>query len=486
VQFVKPIPFHEAIEKLGERSPIASRLKSSEWAEVPTALRERAFFSSRVESMRFLQRGRDAISDFLQQTREVLPNGESALATGGRAKFIEGMRQFAAKEGMGPLDRKGALTDITSERRLGLIFDTQTQQMQDFGYRKQGMDPDVLNEFPAQRFIRVKDVSEPRDWHVQFEDQVYLKTDPIWKRVNRDFGVPWGPWGWGCGHDVEDVDRDEAEALGLIRRDQVIEPPRDDPNEGLEASTKGMDPDLIEKLQQEFGDRIKVEGDAIAWNAEAVGREQALGMGPLRPHPFTEALDLRVYGAHKEQVLTGLGAIERVHDTPQLPKVPLRDTKQRVYGYLKPAKTAAGGMKTDHMAVRSDGPWPALTAVHESGHFLDLEAIGAGNLATRQAHPDMLRVLAAADNTQAVQGLKQRFASATSRKTKGHYAYLLSPEEIWARAYAQFVTERSGTPSLQRDLAAILKSEKFRQWDAADFAPVAREIENLFKTKGWL
>jgi hypothetical protein len=56
VEFTKPIPFEEAIEKVGDRTPIGSDLSSSEWSDVPLALRERAFFSSRVESVRFLDR----------------------------------------------------------------------------------------------------------------------------------------------------------------------------------------------------------------------------------------------------------------------------------------------------------------------------------------------------------------------------------------------------------------------------------------------
>ena len=79
------------------------------------------------------------------------------------------------------------------------------------------MDRDVLNEFPAQRFIRVQDVQQERESHLRF--------DPIWaQQINEVFHVPWGPWAWGCGHDVEDVDRDEAESIGLVKRGQRLEP----------------------------------------------------------------------------------------------------------------------------------------------------------------------------------------------------------------------------------------------------------------------
>jgi len=179
MQFVKGAPFAEAVGKLGAKSIIGSRLSSSEWGDVPVALRERAFFSSRVENARFLQRMRDAIADYLQGARE--PVGDAvesvpttALKMGSRAEFVSLMREFALKEGLGPLvpEDKGGLKDITSERRLGLIFDVQTRQAGDYGYWRQGMEAGVLNEFPAQRFIRVQGVKQERDSHQRFEGQV--------------------------------------------------------------------------------------------------------------------------------------------------------------------------------------------------------------------------------------------------------------------------------------------------------------------------
>ena len=285
MQFVTPIPFDEALDKIGLESPIGSTFTSSEWSDVPVELRNQAFFSSRVESARVLQRAQDSITDFLANNREVLPDGQVALKTGSRADFVDQVQEFLAANG---IERgEGGLTDITSEARLGLVFNIQTQAAQDYGYWKQGMDADVLDEFPAQRFIRVIDVKEPRQSHEQYQDQVYLKTDPIWARViNADFGVPWGPWGWGCGHDVEDVDRAEAEALGLLRPGEKVKPDKRALTDNLQASTKGLDPDLLDKLQNEFGDKLIIEGDTMRWNSDAVPADE-----PAKPEPKLPAND---------------------------------------------------------------------------------------------------------------------------------------------------------------------------------------------------
>jgi hypothetical protein len=280
MQFIAPIPFTEALEKLGSKAVAVSKLDSSQWGAVPVEIRERAFFSSLIENARFLQRGRDAIADFLSSARETLPDGRTALKTGSRSEFVKLMREFALAEGMGPLDPNdaGTIKDITSERRLGLIFDAQTRQAYAYGGWKQGLDPDILDEFPAQRLVRVQDVKEPRNAHQQYEGVAALKSDlNFWLRINQDFGVPWGPWGWGCGHDVEDVDRAESEALGLIAPGQKAESPEQSFNDHLEASTMGLDPDLVQFLKESLGDQVQVDGDKVRFTGLTDASSDAIG-----------------------------------------------------------------------------------------------------------------------------------------------------------------------------------------------------------------
>lgn len=266
--FTQPTPPENAIN-FANKVLVTSPMKSSEWQDVPVELRSRAFFSSQVESAQFLQRAKDSIGDFLANNRIEAEDGTTMLKTGSRAGFVDQMQQFLAANGVER--QEGGLTDITSEPRLSLMFNTQVRQADDYGWWKTGLDFDVLNEFPAQRFIRVRDVKEPRTSHARYEDQVYLKTDPIWaEQINEDFGLPFGPWGWGCGHDVEDVDRDKAQSLGLLDTDELVNPRpmlmKWNFNSGLSASIKNLDPDLVMKLKQVLGNQIAVEGGTMNWN----------------------------------------------------------------------------------------------------------------------------------------------------------------------------------------------------------------------------
>ena len=287
MEFVAGQTFEEALRKLGERSPVGSILRSAEWRKVPVAIRERSFFSSEVENVRFLQRSQNFLTDFQKQTRETNEAGETYLKAGGRAQFVEELQQFALREGMGSLDpeKKGTLRDIASETRLKLIFDTNLKSSQDFGYWKQGQDPDVLDAFPAQRFIRVATVMKPRDYHQDALGKVRRKDDlQFWISLNHDFNVPWGPWGYNSGCDVEDVGREESDSMGLTSaEEQVIsdqlsviseETPKAgsgirradvDFNAHLEASTQGLNQPLMNLLKIAFGDRAQFDGDSVRW-----------------------------------------------------------------------------------------------------------------------------------------------------------------------------------------------------------------------------
>ncbi len=309
MQFTKPLPFSEAVDKLGARSPIGAKLTSEEWQRVPLALRERAFFSATIENTRFLQQSRDLLTDFLTGAREevTLPDGTvtTALKTGSRADFVRQARRFAQEHGLGPVDPddEGGLRDIKSETRLGLIFDVQTEAAYSYGNWTQGMDRDALDAFPAQRFVREVEVKTPRAIHSQNEGVVRLKTDlQFWLGMNSPviggFGVPWGPWGFHSGMGVEDVDRAEAEQLGLLTPGQPVQPIVQDFNDHLKASVKGLDPDLQALLRESFGSEVRFEGDAVWWKGDRAGkklagvaprpRKKPVPVPPIDPRAFPE------------------------------------------------------------------------------------------------------------------------------------------------------------------------------------------------------
>lgn len=519
-------PFEEAIQKIATKTTIGSKLNSREWADVPVALRERAFFSSRVESSRFLQSSRDALRDFLSSAREkvTLPNGTetTALKVGSRADFVMQMRELAIREGMGdlvPEEKRGGLEDITSRRRLETIFDTQTISAWEYGNWKQGQDPDVIDEFPAQRFIRERDVKKPRPIHQSNEGVVRRKDDlEFWTAMNSEsfggFGVPWGPWGFGSGMGTEDVDRSTAEQIGLVSPDEVVQPYEKQFNDGLKASVTGLDSDIVAKLRDAFGDQVSTTGDEIRWSSNqpppppapaiqppppTVGPPQTV---PL-PHPVhtprarvpasrippglplvSDAVDLNGAKRMTAPARTALDAINQVHGDGTIESFPVVSGAGRAEGVTSVVRRLGSKrLAIQHVGLNGSGISPEFTMVHEVAHVLDIGPLGGyAAMATHTAGSPLQPILEAIRKTAAHAQLTQLAKQYSEVRN-----YLLTPHELFARAYSQWVAIRSQDPKLMSGLEAFrnLKTSVPYQWADADFSPVADAFDAAFKTIGW-
>lgn len=333
-EFIKPLPFQEARDKLSDRSPVASALKSADWQRVPIALRERAFFSATVENVRFLQRAKEELQDFATGARGINERGQSFLKTS-RAEFVERLQKLAITEGI-PISGPTPLQNPRSEARLQLIFDTNLKSAQDYGAWKQGMDPDVLDAFPAQRLIRVVDVRVPRRYHQENLGEVRLKSDiDFWLSMNPDFGVPWGPWGYNSGVDVEDVSREEAEALGLLAPGQRVQPMEKEFNERLQASVRNLDSQSLGFLELAFGDQVDVSSELVRWKNQARAttnpKPRIVVPSPTpTPKPVTNVLNPETIADELQSShLQSLSLLEQLQKTVRTAPVSQLDTLAR-------------------------------------------------------------------------------------------------------------------------------------------------------------
>lgn len=271
-------PWQVAVDRLSGKTVVGSKLRSAEWAQVPLALRDDALFSAGVESARVLNAIREKTLAGLTQAR---PGGTGM----DRSRFVAEMRGLL---GAAPGD-SGELTDITSRRRLELVWDFQVADAHGHAAHQADQDPDLLDAFPAQRLVRVESRRAPRAWLKLWGEagarvgwvgasrttMVALKTSPIWAALSR-FGRPWPPFDYGSGMGLEDVDRDEAEGLGLLPKDE-------DPAERLrrlressagaarnwqetkQASVKGLSPEARGWLESAFGEQIEFLGEIVRW-----------------------------------------------------------------------------------------------------------------------------------------------------------------------------------------------------------------------------
>lgn len=254
-----PTALPTAIDALQRRVPTGTRLGTADLDRLPLTIKRRSFFSAKVESVRFLALAKAELQKTVNQfgiNRD-------------RASFIANLQ--AAAQDLG-LDReidpqiKGTLLDITSRRRLGLIYDIQVGLAQGEAAHRAGIeDPDLFNFAPAQELVRVREVVEPRDWPARWAEaggqfyngrMIARKDNPIWSAISR-FGLPWPPFDFQSGMGVADVSRRDAITLGVagVPAKGPIEAATLIDNEGndLSVGLTALSDDEAADLQQSFG-----------------------------------------------------------------------------------------------------------------------------------------------------------------------------------------------------------------------------------------
>ena len=254
-----------AAEKILKKALIGSSLNSREWNLVQAGLRDRAFISSQVESMRILHAARRMVAD----------------RAGGQLSASEirrDLRKVISSTGYRPPEGKeGTLQNLYSKRRLDTIIKTNVEQARGYVRHLDGMKPGAFAAFPGQELIRVRERKEKRDWATRWKNaggrfyngrMIALRDDPIWERISV-FGNPFPPFDWGSGMGVRAVSRRDSIALGVVTdnevRDKVQELKAEKPvsmNENLAVS---VTPEEESELRQAFGDQIAIENGEARW-----------------------------------------------------------------------------------------------------------------------------------------------------------------------------------------------------------------------------
>jgi len=514
----RPVPFEQAVKMLESRDIVpASEWNAALWRSKREEVAQRSFFSANVENMRFLNRAKKFISDTLQQaTKEVIdPNGKTVrmLSGGDRATFVQTMREFMIQESMVTeedeffeVDEKD-ITDLRSENRLKLIYDTNLRQAFGFGQWKQGQTPTILKRVPAQRFVRDRIVRVKRLRHAEGEGDVRLKSDvEYWANYQNDpkiggFGVPWAPFGFNSGMGLQDVDREEAIALGL-----PVEKIKPDTKRGLNsklgAAMKNVDPDLKRKLllklrgyeapdAAERGRRaaqglpIEDKGDTIQLITED---EPASGGSNFADKIVTQKGVSKKVGGMKKRTLD---AIQKVHGDGPLEEIGFKQTRA--------TRTRGVYSHRSNSIKLSSVKGSELTMAHEIGHWLDHQAFNArenkynqedySNLFPRENKlyrgfygsygPEFAEFRKAYLESEGYARIQE---AQTSKKYK---TYLLSFHEGWARAYSQWIAEKSQDSKLLAEIARRNR-EEIGQWEPDDFSLISEAITNIFEKRGWM
>lgn len=234
-------PFSGYFEGLQvEATPRTAR----EWAMLAPEERLGKFFLSSVEDEHLLQAIRELVLSAMDRGISDAEFVSEAWAMMRRLRAscemptVEFMPQGMSPEEVQEYQKN--VGNIDSIARLQLIFRTQCDMAAGYREFQQAFDPVRLQQYPGWRFVRQPGARIKRKDHVAHEGAVRLKTDiEFWLARNSPdqggFNNPFPPFGFNSWMLVEEVPREECEALGLLAPGEPVEVPAEYARFGLDV-----------------------------------------------------------------------------------------------------------------------------------------------------------------------------------------------------------------------------------------------------------
>jgi hypothetical protein len=218
-----PASFQEALDAAAVKSLLPTSGRTRDLRRLESDIKRRALWSATVESVKTLLAIKTGVDAILAGTAD-------------QATVALDLLNVVQDQGYQPdPELAGGLQDVSSFPRRTLIIETQVAIARGAGWREQGMQADVLDEFPAMELFRAISpqggAEAERKWAQIWADEgglffdgrmIALKTDDIWRRIADPAKYPDGlgndfaPFRINSGMRTRDIDRDETEALGLI------------------------------------------------------------------------------------------------------------------------------------------------------------------------------------------------------------------------------------------------------------------------------
>lgn len=293
-----------------------------------------------------------------------------------------------------------------------------------------------------------------------------------------------------------------------------------------EGRQQGGVTETAEGAQGDIGGPVDIVAEAADVKPSGVtvpalpGPQNAPGGAPVSTSMYSVSMDV------DPVVERAAAAIDSVHgdgnlNTIKIGRMSPREIEEQpgTNGYFRPDNQVGGS----HIGVRlgkpgGDGSVAESTVLHEVGHWLDFAAIGdpatnvpggywyasggeginsASQWAPMSSVFDAIRGSDAYRKLDGTRGFYESMAANTDNsdyirslyRGRLQFAeYMQSDVELWARAYAQYITDRADDQLLKDQLATLrsrFPDDLPGQWSEEDFAPIADAMDKFFTKIGW-
>jgi hypothetical protein len=194
------------------------------------------------------------------------------------------------------------------------------------------------------------------------------------------------------------------------------------------------------------------------------------------------------------KVKSALNFIDSVHSDGVLPKIPI-EAKGRMDAH---GQFSTLGRYPMRISIKPGATNKEIVTIHEVGHFMDFSAIGAPGQFETIRGSLLEPVMNAINNSKAITKLTEQGETFRGYLTSGgamakesvkyikYINYLKEKEELWARAYSQYIAEKTKNEILLTQVDYYRNLPINSQWDESDFIAIKNEIDKLFKELGWI
>lgn len=250
-------PFSQALRLHSGRAVMPTALDSAALRQLDAATRRQSFFSAETMFGNYLDQLKADVESILnpvtdQRADRITEQNPQGNVTTGLDPATAHLRakQLLQRLGYAPAEgEQGTIKDLSSDARVNLVVKTNVELAQGAGAFIQGQDPAVLEAFPCWELYRLEDRKQERNWPARFRlcaqivgdvdaarvlDQtgrmIARKDSPIWQALgdgldgsDDTLGNPYPPFAFGSGMWTKNVAYDEAEQLGFVNLNTVVE-----------------------------------------------------------------------------------------------------------------------------------------------------------------------------------------------------------------------------------------------------------------------
>jgi len=239
----------DALLQWRSREVFPTDLSSVDLRGLSSELRLRSVFSARVTNAEFLQEVSTVVDDMLAGKIDIA-TGRWQLMKKLKVLGYDPMTGFPDDMANIPPAEVGSLKDLSSERRLNLILDTNMRVAANYGRMVAGNTEYARRWYPAWKLIRVYTREHPRGsvdshsagWELRWHDageavawegavespMIALKDSPIWQALGDGSGGytdtlnnPFPPFAFNSGLGWTAVSRADCVMLGLINGEEI-------------------------------------------------------------------------------------------------------------------------------------------------------------------------------------------------------------------------------------------------------------------------